>query len=87
MESGFPLKVALVLLTLSGLNPRRQNLAVKWCTCFCVVTTAPLVLIKMFGHVKNVDVLAPTFESMMTYYQVIKTNHLQLCFMSFCRFQ
>lgn len=80
IENLFPSKLAAILLTLSGLYPRRQDFTaklLKWFTCFCIIITAPLVLIKMFEDIKNIDVLAPTFESMMTFYQVQKPK---MCF-------
>lgn len=77
MEDVGPLKISLFMLSLSGLNPRRESATSKVLrggTSLIIAVIFPLILIKMLSDIENIDVLAPSFESMMTCYQVNQQN-------------
>lgn len=66
-------QVILRALAFSGQNPLVYNTFSKistWLILICTSILCPLILIKMCREFDDIDVLVPTFESLMSLYQV-----------------
>lgn len=68
-------KLALLFLNFGGQNPHiydSYSHITTWTMLLCAVLVSPMILIKMFNEFDDIDVLVPTFESLMSVCQVNK---------------